>query len=142
MTTGNTPRSGHRQKGAGTWSRSIARASVLATEGKDGELVRWVQPTGIVSAAALVRTSVRVAKIRADGRRLAPFDKMIQFFVSVAVVLVVGVPVLVSFMLVTAVCMMCEIHPLLAFVGAIVAASGAGYGGYRLVVVAIQEWNW
>ncbi|MFO0950483.1 MAG: hypothetical protein U0835_04895 [Isosphaeraceae bacterium] len=96
----------------------------------------------VLSAAALVRTSVDVAAARSEGRRMNPFDKTVRFFVSVAIVLTIGVPALVSFVVFTGVCMGCEVNSLLGFVGGIAAAGGAGYGGYRLVVVAIREWQW
>jgi hypothetical protein len=96
----------------------------------------------VLSAAALVRTFVEVAKARSEGRRVTPFDKTVQFFVSAAIVLIIGVPALVSFVVFTAVCMGCQVDPLLGFVGGIAAAGGAGYWGYRLVAVAIREWQW
>jgi hypothetical protein len=99
-------------------------------------------PLSVLSAIALARASVQTASGPSEARTISPFDKMIQFFVSVAIVLIVGSPAIVSFMLFTAVCIRCQVDPVLGLIGGIVAAGGTGYGVSHLVRIAIHEWDW
>ena len=99
-------------------------------------------PLAVLSASALVRMSVQAARGQPGGRRLTPFDKAIQFFVSVAIVLLVGIPAIVAFVLFTAVCQGSQVHTAVSFIGGIAAAGGAGFGGYRMADVAIRQWDW
>jgi hypothetical protein len=99
-------------------------------------------PLTVLALSALPRTVLQISGSRTGGRRMSLFDKVIEFFVSVAIVLVIGTPAAISFVLVTALLAGGEIDPIFGLVAGIVAACGAGYGGYALVGHAIREWQW
>jgi hypothetical protein len=85
-------------------------------------------PLAVLSGVALVRTVFQVARSQTEERKMPVFDKVIAYFVSVAMVLVCGAPSIVSFVLVTAIGQGCGVHPFLGLVAGIIAAGGVGYG--------------
>jgi hypothetical protein len=89
-----------------------------------------------------VRTSIQTVNGQSEARTTSSFDKMIQFFVSMAIVLTVGTPAFVAFVLFTAACTGCQVDPVLGLTGGIVAAGGTGYGVSRAVGVAIRQRDW
>jgi hypothetical protein len=95
-------------------------------------------PLAVLSASALVRTVLQIAGNQTEGRRMTAFDKAITFFVSVAIVLIIGTPAVVSFVVVPGICVKYQVQPFLIPVASIVAAGGAGYGSYRLIGQAMQ----
>ncbi len=98
-------------------------------------------PLAIVAASALVQTIIQIAMRQTEQRRMPVFDKVITFFMSLAIVLVSGGPAFLSFVLVAAICTGYGIRPFAGFAAAIVAAGATGYVGYRLGSQVIQEWQ-
>jgi hypothetical protein len=90
----------------------------------------------------LLRTVFEVARSPTESRRTSAFDKVIRFLVSVAVLLVIGTPAVVSFVLAISICLACEIHSFLCPAAAMISAVVAGLASYRLVCHAIKEWQW
>jgi hypothetical protein len=96
-------------------------------------------PLSVLSACALVRTRLQIANRHSDGSRMAAFDKVIAFFVSVAIVLIIGAPAIVSLVLSLRLCAVYEVPPLLRLAVSLGAGGGAGYGTYRLVNDALAS---
>lgn len=96
----------------------------------------------ILSALALFRTVLQIATRPAGERGRPVFDKVIGFFVSFAIVFVIGMIALISSMLTAAICFGCGIRPALGLLAEITAAGGTGYAAHRLIRHAIEEWQW
>jgi hypothetical protein len=99
-------------------------------------------PLAMLSIIALARTTFQIATGQSAGRRISAFDKVITFFVQVAIVLMIFTPVVVAFVLLVGVFALFEIHPVVRLVAGLLAASAAWTTGHRLLRGAIQEGHW
>jgi hypothetical protein len=93
----------------------------------------------ILAAPALARTAFQIARRRDDEVRMSAFDKVIAFFVSVAIVLLICIPAFVVFAFVPFLCHSFQIHPMLCLVCGVGLVVGVGYGVYRAVGHALRE---
>ena len=93
----------------------------------------------ILAAVALSRTAIQIARNQDDEVRMSAFDKVIAFFVSVAVVLLIGIPAFVVFAFVPFLCHSFQIHPMLCLVGGVGLVVGVGFGVYRAIGNALKE---
>ena len=108
-----------------------------------GALMREALGLGIFLAIllglALSRTIYQVARRPNDALRMSAFYKVIAFCVSVAAVLLIGIPTLIAFGVFTYLCHSYHIQPALCLLGTIGVVGGVGWGANRVVGNLFRE---